>query len=204
MKAGTAEFSGSIRVHKFSRSARRCVPEPPNFLVRFAPYTDRVSDENQMDGPQDPFGPEGFDASQFFAQHGIDFSQMLGMLSGAGPVNWEVARQVAESICLTDQDGDGGPVDDPDVDPVRAERLANLVRAAQTNVAATTGLAESTALEVQCVNRRGWTTVTLEGLRPVLEALASRMSVPFDKPFDAGAQSFGAQFENPADLEDDP
>src|SRR5438105_734822 len=114
-----------------------------------------------MDGPPDPFDPEGFDATQFLAQHGIDLSQVLGFLTASGPVNWEVAGQVAESICLTNQDGDG-TLDDPEVDPARAERLADLVRAAQTNVAATTGLAESTALDVHCVNRRGWTTVTLD------------------------------------------
>src|SRR3954463_11801922 len=105
-----------------------------------------------MDGPPDPFGNEGFDPSQFFAQHGIDLSQVLGMFTGSGPVNWEVAHQVAESICLTSQDGDGGPFDDPDVDASRSERLATIVRAAQTNVAATTGLAESAALSVACVN----------------------------------------------------
>ncbi len=148
-----------------------------------------------MDGPPDPFGPEGFDASQFFAQQGIDLSQVLGLFSAGGPVNWEVARQVAESIALTDQDSEG-PLDDPDVDPAQAERLTTLVRAAQTNVAATTGLAESAALEVQFVNRRGWTAVTLDGLRPVLEALASRMSAPFDPT--------ALQFANPDELDDNP
>ena len=103
-------------------------------------------------------------------------------------MNWDVARQVAESIALTDQDGDG-PLDDPEVDPARAERLTTLVRAAQTNVAATTGLAESAALDVHFVNRRGWTAVTLDGLRPVLEALASRMS----SPFAAGTLPFAAR-----------
>jgi putative hydrolase len=149
-----------------------------------------------MDGPQDPFGPEGFDASQFFAQHGIDLSQVLGMFSASGPVNWEVARQVAESICLTSQDEGGGPLEDPEVDPAPAERLTTIVRAAQTNIAAVTGLAESAALEVRCVNRRGWTAVTLDGLHPVLEALASRMSSPFDPS--------ALQFSDPADLDDDP
>ncbi len=149
-----------------------------------------------MDGPPDPFGPEGFDASQFFAQHGLDLSQVLGIFSGSGPVNWEVAHQVAESICLTNQDGEG-QLDDPEVEgSAKADRLAALVRAAQTNVAATTGLAESTALEVRCVNRRGWTAITLDGLRPVLEALASRMSSPF--------ATGTLPFDRPEDLEDDP
>ncbi len=148
-----------------------------------------------MDGPPDPFGPDGFDPSQLFAQHGLDLSQVLGMLHSTGPVNWEVAQQVAESICVTNPDGEGERAD-PEVDPVRAERLLTLVRAAQTNVAATTGLAESTTIDVQCVNRRAWTVVTLDGLRPVLEALASRMASPF-----AGSTM---TFDPNADLSDDP
>ncbi|HEY3834750.1 MAG TPA: zinc-dependent metalloprotease [Acidimicrobiia bacterium] len=158
-----------------------------------------MTDDDPMDGLPDPFGPEGFDATQFFAQHGLDLSQVLGIFNAAGPVNWEVARQVAESICLTNQDGEGA-LDDPDVDSARAERLATIVQAAQTNVAATTGLAESAALEVQCVNRRGWTVVTLDGLKPVLEALASRMA----SPFGAGTQPFGMQLDDPSAIDDDP
>jgi putative hydrolase len=146
-----------------------------------------------MDGPPDPFGPEGFDVSQFFAQNGLDLSQVLGMLQSSGPVNWELARQVAESICVTQPDGEG-TLEDPDVDPAQAERLTTLVRAAQTNVAATTGLAESAAIDVRCVNRRGWTAVTLDGLRPVLEALAARLS----SPFAAG----GLQFDAPGEGDD--
>ena len=116
----------------------------------------RVSSENQMDDGDAHFDPASFDLSQLF-----------GMLFGQanGPVNWDAARQVASQLSLHDPD-DGTPRDDPPVDDTRAEYLAAVVRAAQTNVAGVTGLAEAAAVPIRCVTRLGWTAVTLDGLRP--------------------------------------
>src|SRR4029078_2250062 len=99
------------------------------------PYTDRVSDQ-PPDGPegQSPFGPGGFDLSEIFR-----------MLQSPGPVNWELAREIAQNLAAGDPET-GDPRDDPPVDPTRADSLLSLVRAAQTHVASATGLTEAAAV----------------------------------------------------------
>ena len=140
-----------------------------------------------MGDPQWPFGPGGFDLSQF-----------MGMFSGnaSGPVNWDTARQIAAQVAAHDP-ATGESVPDTPVPASRAEHVDSLVRAAQTTVASATGLAECVALATRCVTRAEWTTVTLEGLHPVLEALASRTAGAF------GAADFGgAALDLPSDEPD--
>ena len=153
-----------------------------------------VSNENQMDDDHDPFDLGGLDFQQVF-------SMMFGQSSG--PVNWDAARQLANQISLHDTD-DGTARDDPPVDDTRARFIAALVQAAQTNVAAATGLSEATTVPVRCVTRLGWTTVTLDGLRPVLESLAIRMAATFNPtatpealPTDFGADGAMIEFASP-------
>ena len=129
----------------------------------------RVSSENQMDDGDSQFDPSSFDISQVF-------SMIFGQ--SHGPVNWDGARATANELSLHDPD-DGTARPDPPVDQARADYLEAIVRAAQTNVAAVTGLTEAAAVPVHCVTRLGWTTVTLDGLRPVLEALATRIAATF-------------------------
>ena len=155
-----------------------------------------MSSENQMDGENWPFGPngpQGFDLNALFAMFQSDPS------GPSGPINWETARQLAAQLCTQDpdeyRDSDPNPFGmvantgttptattrpDPSVEPTRANYIASLVQAAQSQIAAITGLSESTGVPCRCVTRAEWTLVTLDGLRPVLESLAQRMAVGFD------------------------
>ncbi len=135
-----------------------------------------------MDDGDSQFDPSSFDISQIF-------SMMFGQ--SHGPVNWDGARAAANQLSLHDPD-DGTPRPDPPVDESRAEYVAAIVRAAQSNVAAVTGLSEAVAVPVQSVTRLGWTSVTLDGLRPVLEALATRI-----------ASTFGSASMQQPDLDDE-
>ena len=147
-----------------------------------------MSSENQMDGENWPFGPNG--------PQGFDLNALFAMFQSeqSGPINWDTARQLAAQLCTQDpdeyRDSDPNPFSltpttsatrpDPNVDADRARYVESLVQAAQAQIAATTGLAESTGVPCRCVTRHDWTLVTLDGLRPVLESLAQRMAMGFD------------------------
>lgn len=132
----------------------------------------------------------------------MDLGDLLRTLqsgASAGPVNWDIATQCARTIAGSDPDtGEttaDGPVDDADSDLV-----LELVRVAQTHVAALSGLAEVGAIPARAVTRAGWTAITLVGLRPVLEALASTLTGGAATGFDPQAFA-GASFENFASFE---
>ena len=112
-----------------------------------------------------PFGP------------GFDLNDLMRMLQTPGPVNWELATRVAEETSLTDPDTQQHVSETP-LDATAHAQLADLARAAQSHIADATGLAEVLALAVDIVDRREWARRTLEGLRPVLEALAETLALP--------------------------
>src|SRR5680860_1421640 len=92
----------------------------------------------------------------------------MGMLQSEGPVNWEVARQVAAWVALD------GAAERP-VDPGAHEAFDELVRAAQTHVVAETGLTASFRAPLQTVGPKAWAELHLDALKPVLEALAANL-----------------------------
>ena len=122
-------------------------------------------DEPQFPGLPD-FGIPGFDLS------GIDVSQLMGMLQSSGPLNWEVASQLAAVVATEGQE-------ESTVDPAARTELEELARAAQTHVVAETGLAATFRAQVRAMDRREWTALHLDALRPVLEALATRLGSAF-------------------------
>ncbi len=93
------------------------------------------------------------------------------LLVSAGPVNWEIARQMATFGATG-----GQPEDNPD--PIARVRLEELLRVADLNVAAATGLstAHGGVLSVRVVNRNEWAQRTLDAWKPQLERLASALS----------------------------
>lgn len=121
------------------------------------------------DGPQQPFGfglpgfPGGVPGLPGFGD--IDLSQLMGMLASPGPVNWEIARQIARNVAT-----EGGP--ERPLDPAAPAEFAELARAAQTHVADLTGLAASLATPVRVVSAVEWADLHLDALKPVLEDLA--------------------------------
>jgi putative hydrolase len=109
---------------------------------------------------------------------GFDFSQLMRMLQSQGPVNFDVARQVAGVIATSDPET-GQPGTEPPIDRAAISAFDGLVRAAQTAVADTTGIAAVLTVPSRTVDRQGWSLATLEGLEPVLESLAGALgSVP--------------------------
>ena len=92
----------------------------------------------------------------------------MRMLQSQGPVNWEVARQIAAWVAV-----DGGS--ERPVDPAAHEQFDELARAAQTHVVAESGLTATFAAPLRTVGPQGWAELHLEALRPVLEALATTL-----------------------------
>ncbi len=133
-----------------------------------------------------------------FASGGNFFQGLLGdllkMLHTEGPLNWELARQLAQGVATGNQP-------EPNVDPVDRIRLEELARVADLHIADATGLATSPtgrAVTVSPVSRGQWAWHTLEGWRPLLEAMAASLSpadgqAPAEQPaLDAeGSADFG-------------
>jgi putative hydrolase len=97
---------------------------------------------------------------------------LLKMLHTEGPLNWELARQLAHGVATGNQP-------EPNVDPVDRIRLEELARVADLHVADATGFATSVtgkAVSVVPVSRGQWAWRTLEGWRPLLEAMAASLS----------------------------
>lgn len=130
-----------------------------------------------MNGPEhtpNPFeGPFG------------DLARMLAGLAGAGPLNWDLARQLAVWVAT-----EGTP--EPNVDPLERMRLEELLRVAELRVAQATGLETSRTgrvLTVVPVTRGEWTRRELEAHRDLFEALARSLSAPPPTPDEASDAS---------------
>lgn len=91
--------------------------------------------------------------------------------SGQGPLNWEIARQMAGWAA-------SGGESEPNPDPLARVRLEELVRVAELHVSEATGLDVSDAgvVTVDAVSRNGWALRTLEAWKPMFEKLAEQMA----------------------------
>jgi putative hydrolase len=103
-----------------------------------------------------------------FGAGAFDLAQLMRMLQSPGPVNWEVAQQIAAWVAV-----DGGS--ERPVDPATHAQFDELARAAQTHVVAETGLTATFAAPLRTLGPQGWAALHLEALRPVLEALATTL-----------------------------
>ncbi|MDQ1466348.1 MAG: hypothetical protein QOH10_763 [Actinomycetota bacterium] len=123
-------------------------------------------------------GPQGWPFGQ-----GFDLNELMRMLQTPGPVNWELARTVAAETSSTDRET-GQPIPESPVDATERDAIIDIVRAAQTHIAGVTGLSHALGLPVAVVDRADWARLTLDGLQPVLVALAEAISPP--EPTDTG------------------
>jgi len=97
------------------------------------------------------------------------------LLAGAGPVNWELARQVAIAMASWGADDPA-----PGEDDRRA--LEDTVRAAELHVAELTGLAvPSDVAPVEAFRRAQWVEATIQGLKDIVEPTAVRVAEAFAK-----------------------
>jgi putative hydrolase len=128
-----------------------------------------VADGPQPD-PEGEFDPSELDLSKIFEN--LDLAQVLHTLGSPGPVNWQVASQLARQIAT-----DGG-TETAIADADRAQ-LEELAHAAQTHVVAETGLAATFATSVRAMQRQEWAAVHITALGPVLERLAVSLGKVF-------------------------
>jgi putative hydrolase len=133
------------------------------------------------------FGPGGPFAGGPFGDLMRDLARLFAT---QGPVNWEIARQMAAWASTGGQPQDN-------VDPVARVRLQELIRVAELHVAEATGLAVSSSgvLSVRAVSAPEWAQRTLEAWKPRLEALAARMNSAISPG--SGATGFGASGIDP-------
>jgi putative hydrolase len=139
-------------------------------------------DENRDEGEGPDFSvffTGGLAGLPGFGTGGLDLTQLMGMLASPGPVNWEIARQIARSVALEGRS-------EPSPEPAALAEFAELARAAQTHVADVTGLAASLATPVRVVGAAEWAEVHLTALKPVLEALAGTLGNTFQAHIQAG------------------
>jgi putative hydrolase len=137
-----------------------------------------VTDQPQPGDPDEPGKPDKRDESQPqsssgfpgmpFGGGGFDLAQLMRMLQSQGPINWDVARQIAAWVAV-----DGGT--ERPIDPAAHEQLEELARAAQTHVVAETDLTATFVAPLRTLGPQGWAALHLDALRPVLEALATTL-----------------------------
>ncbi len=106
---------------------------------------------------------------------------MARLLTAQGPINWEVARQLA---IWTATEGNS----EPNPDPLARIRTEELLRVADMYVAEATGMATSRRgwLALRCVTRAEWASTTLESWKGVLLRLASSLGPGPSVPAPAG------------------
>ncbi|MHB1535800.1 MAG: zinc-dependent metalloprotease [Acidimicrobiales bacterium] len=145
--------------------ALRCPNEPPrgersHHLAAWPGRAGRAGRRLSDTGPSGGGGP--FD----------DLMRNLArMFTSQGPINWEIARQLAQWTATGGQ-GDVNP------DPGARIRLEELLRVAELQVGDITGLPTpgSGMLRVRAVSRSEWALLTLDAWRPLLERLAGAMN----------------------------
>lgn len=109
-----------------------------------------------------PFSPGG--------PFGDLLRNLAQLLTSQGPVNWEVARQLAVWTA-------SGGLSEPNPDPLARMSMEELLRVGEMHVADATGLPTSQRgwLGLRCVTRSEWALATLESWKPVLTKLASSL-----------------------------
>jgi putative hydrolase len=142
------------------------------------------------DGPDDeepgPFGMAGLPNLPGLDFSQLDLAQVMRLLQSEGPVNWEIAGQVAGYVALD------GETEEAPVAAEERDELEELARAAESHVVAETGLDGVLGLRTRAINRREWVDLHLESLKPVLEALAVTLRKALEEGDDEPTELPGA------------
>ena len=99
------------------------------------------------------------------------FGDLAKMFSQQGPINWDAARQLAQSIAV-------GDTSESNVDPLERIKIEQLARVADLQVTAATGLTTSPTgrgVTLVPVTRSLWAHQTLEAYRGLFEQLAGSL-----------------------------
>ena len=122
-----------------------------------------------MAGPTDPDRPER-SPEDLFADVPLFREIQRVLLSGTGPVNWELARQVAIAMAAGQR---------PDPEPTAEDRegFESTVRVAELEVADLTGLSPPAEVtRVEAVRRAAWVEANVRGLKALFEPAAEKLS----------------------------
>jgi putative hydrolase len=143
-------------------------------------YNERVSDPSTPQPPEVPFGDIWGEVPLF-----REIQRVL--LSGAGPVNWELARQIGIAMASWNRD-----------DPIPSEEdrrgLEDTVRAAELHVSDFTGLTAPGDVAPVLAFRRGqWVEANVQELKELVEPSAVRASDAFAKAQAEDAPAEAAQ-----------
>jgi putative hydrolase len=98
------------------------------------------------------------------------FGDLAKLFMGGGPLNWEIARQMARWLAAEGQTATANP------DPLDRIRLEELARVAHLHVREVSGLdpaPEAAGPSVDAISRPDWANRTLDDLHDVLERLAT-------------------------------
>jgi putative hydrolase len=123
--------------------------------------------------PHDPDQRPDLSGGDAFADSPLFRELQRVLQAGAGPVNWELARQLG--VAMASPSGD-------DPAPSEADRrsLEDTVRAAELQVAEFTGLPQAGELTpVEAVRRSRWVEASIEGLKDLIEPAAIRVGDMF-------------------------
>ncbi len=91
------------------------------------------------------------------------------LLSGTGPVNWELARQVGIATASWNKE-------DPPPTPEDRSALEDVVRAAELEIARFTGMEVPGVANVRCDRRATWVESNINSLRDLVEPVASKLA----------------------------
>lgn len=108
------------------------------------------------------------------------FDRLRRLLEARGPVNWGLAREIAESVA--------GPAEP--VEPWLAEEFVELTHAAARRVAAASPL-DPVAGEVRALDRRTWAAQSVAGFAYLAEPLAAKMAGGLEGEADPFLQQLG-------------
>ncbi len=124
------------------------------------------------DGPN----PFNFDLGEMMKmlQSPEELARIMRMLQSPGPVNMEIARETAQAMANVDEETGEQRVEPPiEADASRA--FDDVVRAVQLMVGEATGITAALTVPARTVDRTTWSNLTLDGLEPVLGALATAL-----------------------------
>jgi putative hydrolase len=108
------------------------------------------------------------------------------LLTAQGPLNWDVARQLAAWAATEGQS-------EPNPDPLARIRMEELLRVADMHVGEATGMPTSNRgwLGLNCVTRAEWASRTLDAWRDVLVKLAVSLNPGAEGPEQGGLPQLG-------------
>lgn len=135
----------------------------------------------------------GFEESGF-GESGFDFAEVVKMLRSEGPLNFDVARQVATWVAVQgaalgdSEDAAAAAAAPAAASPppaaaaasapaaADADLMTELTRTAQMHVTEASGLGADLEVRPRTIGRGEWSEEVLAGLRPLLTTLAQRLT----------------------------